>query len=240
MKLDAGDRLIGVQVCTEAHDVLLAAGNGQAIRFPVGDIRVFSGRTSTGVRGLKMEEGDHVISMSIVGHVEVDTSEREAYLRLAKEKRRAAGEDVGEEAAGEEVSEATLIPERFAELEAKEEFFLTVTANGFGKRTSGYEYRVAGRGGQGIASIEMSERNGHVVASFPVAHSDQIMLVTDRGQLIRCPVDDIRIAGRKTQGVVLFKTEEGEKVVSVTRLGEEAQGDGNGDGADNTGTPDNG
>jgi DNA gyrase subunit A len=244
MKLDPGDRLIGVQVCTEAHDVLLAAANGQAIRFPVGDIRVFSGRTSTGVRGLKMEEGDHVISMSIVNHVDVETSEREAYLRMAKEKRRAAGEDESEveveDSAAEEPSTTTLGPERFAELEDNEEFFLTVTANGFGKRTSGYEYRVAGRGGQGIASIEMSERNGHVVASFPVAHSDQIMLVTDRGQLIRCPVDDIRIAGRKTQGVVLFKTEEGERVVSVTRLGEDGQGDGNGDGADGAGGTGNG
>jgi DNA gyrase subunit A len=133
----------------------------------------------------------------------------------------AAGEAVEEEAAEAVAETVTLTPERFASLEAKEEFILTVTAKGFGKRSSAHEYRITGRGGQGIAAIEMSDRNGQVVASFPVGHRDQIMLVTDRGQLIRCPVVDIRIAGRKTQGVVLFKVEEGEKVVSVTRLSDE-------------------
>jgi DNA gyrase subunit A len=219
MKLENGDRLIGVQTCGEEDDVLLAAAAGKSIRFAVADVRVFSGRTSTGVRGIKLEEGDHVISMSILRHVDAETGERDAYLRLSK-RRRGAEEENGDEESPESAA-VTLSPERYAELEAKEEFILTVTANGFGKRTSAYEYRITGRGGQGIANIEMSDRNGHVVASFPVAHRDQIMLVTDRGQLIRCPVDDIRIAGRKTQGVVLFKTDEGEKVVSVIRLAEE-------------------
>jgi DNA gyrase subunit A len=237
MKLEKGDRLIGVQTCTEEDDVLLAAGNGQAIRFPVADVRVFTGRTSTGVRGIKLEEGDHVISMSILRHVDVETAERIAYLRMSK-KRRGGEEEAASEAVEEEGAEAaaetvTLTPERFAELEGKEEFILTVTAKGFGKRSSAYEYRITGRGGQGIAAIEMSDRNGQVVASFPVGHRDQIMLVTDRGQLIRCPVTDIRIAGRKTQGVVLFKVEEGEKVVSVTRLSDETPvpegGNGNGE-----------
>jgi len=224
MKLAKGDRLIGVQTCSEEDDVLLAAAAGQAIRFPVADVRVFTGRTSTGVRGIKLEEGDHVISMSILRHVDVETAERIAYLRMSK-KRRGGEEEAASEAVEEEAAETaetvTLTPERFAALEAKEEFILTVTAKGFGKRSSAYEYRITGRGGSGIAAIEMSDRNGPVVASFPVGHRDQIMLVTDRGQLIRCPVVDIRIAGRKTQGVVLFKVEDGEKVVSVTRLSDE-------------------
>jgi DNA gyrase subunit A len=236
MKLDKGDRLIGVQTCSEEDDVLLAAANGQAIRFPVADVRVFTGRTSTGVRGIKLEEGDHVISMSILRHVDVETAERIAYIRMSRKRRggeeEAAGEAVEEEAA-ETAETVTLTPERFAGLEAVEEFILTVTAKGFGKRSSAYEYRITGRGGQGIAAIEMSDRNGQAVASFPVGHRDQIMLVTDRGQLIRCPVTDIRIAGRKTQGVVLFKVEEGEKVVSVTRLSDETPvpegGNGNGE-----------
>ncbi|HZF33039.1 MAG TPA: DNA gyrase C-terminal beta-propeller domain-containing protein, partial [Candidatus Angelobacter sp.] len=236
MKLDKGDRLIGVQTCSEEDDVLLAAANGQAIRFPVADVRVFTGRTSTGVRGIKLEEGDHVISMSILRHVDVETAERIAYIRMSRKRRggeeEAAGEAVEEEAA-ETAETVTLTPERFASLEAVEEFILTVTAKGFGKRSSAYQYRITGRGGQGIAAIEMSDRNGKAVASFPVGHRDQIMLVTDRGQLIRCPVTDIRIAGRKTQGVVLFKVEEGEKVVSVTRLSDEAPvpevGNGNGE-----------
>jgi DNA gyrase subunit A len=167
--------------------------------------------------------------MSILRHVDAETEEREAYLRMSK-RRRGAEEENGDEESTEGAA-LILSPDRYTELEAKEEFILTVTANGFGKRSSAYEYRITGRGGQGIANIETSDRNGHVVASFPVAHRDQIMLVTDRGQLIRCPVDDIRIAGRKTQGVVLFKTEEGEKVVSVIRLAEETPGETTGNGA---------
>jgi DNA gyrase subunit A len=162
-------------------------------------------------------------------HAEFDVAERDAYLRMAKARR--GGDEVAEASGNgnghpdEEVAPATPIislpEERYAAFAVQEEFILSVTSKGYGKRTSAYEYRIAGRGGQGIANIEMSERNGYVVASFPVRHEDQIMLVTDRGQLIRTPVDDIRIAGRKTQGVTLFKVEEGERVVSVTRLGDE-------------------
>ncbi|MEX0696272.1 MAG: DNA gyrase subunit A [Dongiaceae bacterium] len=222
MKLDEGDRLVGVQVCGEEQDVLIAARGGKCIRFPVTDVRVFSGRTSTGVRGIRLEDGNAVISLSILGHVEADRAERDAHLRLAGARRRpASGEaEAAEPEAPAAVAEG-LSPERLAALEAREEFILTVTANGYGKRSSAYEYRITNRGGQGIANIETSDRNGPVVASFPVADSDQIMLVTDSGQLIRCPVDDIRIAGRKTQGVVLLKVAEGEQVVSVTRLAEE-------------------
>jgi DNA gyrase subunit A len=244
MKLDEGDRLVAVLTCSESDDVLLAARGGKSIRFPVPDVRVFSGRTSMGVRGIRLEEGDQVVSMSILRHVDADTAERDAYLRLAAAKRRAMGEPTSEEPEAEAPAEngaaATLTPERFTELEAAEEFILTITEKGYGKRTSAYEYRITGRGGQGIANIEMSERNGPVVASFPVAHNDQVMLVTDAGQLIRCPVDDIRIAGRKTQGVGVLKVAEGERVVSVTGLAEEengqangeANGDGNGDAGD--------
>jgi DNA gyrase subunit A len=213
MKLDEGDTLIDVRVCSEDQDVLLAAKQGKCIRFAVPDVRVFTGRTSTGVRGIRLAEGDSVISMSILTHVDVDTAERESYIRMANARRRA-----GEEAEIETDALNLLPTDRFAELEAAEEMILTVTAKGFGKRSSAYEYRITGRGGQGIANIETSKRNGEIVASFPVRGSDQIMLVTDAGQLIRCPVDDVRIAGRKTQGVVIFRVEEEETVVSVAHL----------------------
>jgi DNA gyrase subunit A len=213
MKLDEGDRLIEVRVCSEDQDVLLAAEGGKCIRFPVPDVRVFTGRTSTGVRGIKLAKDDSVISMSILNHVDVDTAEREAYLRMASARRRAGDEAEGEGDVGE------LLPaDRFAALEAQEEFILTATAKGYGKRTTAYEYRVTGRGGQGIANIETSKRNGNVVASFPVSESDQVMLVTNAGQLIRCPIDDVRIAGRKTQGVVIFRVDDDEEVVSVAHL----------------------
>ena len=199
--------LIAVQPCDERQHVMLAAAGGKCIRFPVADVRVFVGRQSTGVRGIRLGEGDSVISMSVLDHAEADTERRSAYLRYAAARRR--GEPAEPQPGVDEDA-----------LAAAEQFVLTVTANGFGKRSSAYEYRTASRGGQGIAGIETSERNGPVVASFPVEDGDQVMLVTDRGQLIRCPVADIRIAGRSTQGVILFKTAEDERVVSVTRLGE--------------------
>jgi DNA gyrase subunit A len=235
MKLeDKGELLIGVQTCIESDDVLLAARGGRSIRFAVADVRVFTGRTSTGVRGIKLGEGDRVVSMSILGHVEADTAERDAYLRWSNARRRQMGEEpetsAPEPAAAEDAEAAEsapgsaetieLSPERLQELEAVEEFILTITEKGYGKRSSAYEYRITGRGGQGIVNIATSDRNGPVAATFPVGHGDQIMLVTDRGQLIRCPVADIRIAGRNTQGVIVFKVVEGERVVSVTRLGE--------------------
>jgi DNA gyrase subunit A len=221
MKLNPGERLVGVETCSADQDVLLATAGGKGIRFAVDDVRVFFSRSSTGVRGIRLAEGDSVISLSILRHVEATPEERVAYVALANARRRAGGEaepDAVEPSEPGVEGPATLSPERFAELEAAEELLLTVTANGFGKRTSAYEYRITNRGGQGIANIETSERNGPVVASFPVAPRDQIMLVTDGGQLMRCPVNDIRIAGRRTQGVVLFKVGEGETVVSVSRL----------------------
>jgi len=242
MKLEDGDRLIGVGVCTDSNDILLAARSGKAIRFAVGDVRVFAGRDSIGVRGIKLEEGDRVVSMSVLRHVEIALEERDAYLRYAVAKRRALGEaPAGEDNDSEAVPEAAesageaapidLPQERLVELEVLEEFILTVTAKGFGKRTSAFEYRVIGRGGQGVANIEVSQRNGPVVASFPVGDDDQIMLVTNRGQLIRCPVHDIRIARRQTQGVTIFRVGEDEEVVAVAHLSDLGEDEG-GNGSD--------
>nr|WP_244599942.1 DNA gyrase subunit A [Blastochloris tepida] len=245
MKLtEEGEAIAGVALCTEADDVLLTAANGQCIRFPVGDVRLFKGRESTGVRGIRLEGDDRVISMAILRHAEATSAERAAYLKQASAMRRAAGDDVpdepvvaeeGEEAAGN----GQLAPERYIEMGAQEQFILTVSENGFGKRSSSFEYRIAGRGGKGIAAMAVNDRNGPLVASFPVEDSDQIMLVTNGGQLIRCPVDGIRIAGRSTQGVIIFNTAEGERVVSVERVSEETAGeasaDANGEGEDDGG-----
>ena len=211
---DADDKIIGVLPCSDQDDVLLAAKGGKCVRFPVADVRVFQSRSSTGVRGMKLVPGDEVMSLSMLRHVEVSVEEREAYMRYAGAQRRIAAGETGV-AIPSEIGST-----RVAELAATEQFILSVTDNGFGKRTSAYEYRITSRGGSGIINIETSERNGPVVAAFPVDEKDQIMLVTDGGQVIRCPVDDIRIAGRSTQGVTLFKTAEDEKVVSVARLSE--------------------
>ena len=228
MKLDeerpgAEDGIVGVAICTEDDDVLLSTRKGKAIRFPVDDVRVFKGRASVGVRGIRLGDDDEVIAMAILRHVDVSVAEARAYLKQAGAMRRAMGEEPIEaalEADEEEVEETTLSAERYAALGAAEQFVLTVTEKGFGKRSSAYEFRVAGRGGQGIAGIAASARNGDVVAAFPVEDTDQIMLVTDQGQMIRCPVDDVRIAGRATQGVTIFRVTEDEQVVSVERVGE--------------------
>jgi len=236
---DAGDRLVGVGVCAEDQDVLLATRQGRAMRFQVSSVRVFSSRNSTGVRGIALADGDEVISMSLVDAGKgVASEERDAYLRQSRAQRQAenaaenAVEPVEEEAAaaGEEAAAAdtTLSQERFDELKAKEEFVLTVASTGFGKRTSAYEYRVTGRGGKGVELMRMPD-GGQVVAAFPVGESDQLMLVTDGGTLIRCPVDGIRIAGRATRGVRIVNVSEGERVVSAIRIGEDdANGNGNG------------
>ncbi|WP_298261395.1 DNA gyrase subunit A [Bradyrhizobium sp.] len=234
MKLADDEAIVDVQICTEHDDVLLTAGGGQCIRFPVTDVRVFSGRTSMGVRGIALPEGDRLISLTILRHVEATSDERSAYLKM---RRAVAGENASEETAAEaETEEASsaiqLSSDRYVEMSAHEQVVLTVSVNGYGKRTSSYEYRTTGRGGKGIVAMSVNDRNGRLVASFPVEESDQIMLVTDKGQLIRCPVEDIRIAGRSTQGVIVFDTAEDEHVVSVEHIGEEAEnGNGNGEGA---------
>jgi DNA gyrase subunit A len=230
MKLDEGDSIIGVGLCTEANDILLSTALGRCIRFPVDEVRVFAGRESTGVRGIRLGEGDSVISMAILHGVDATPAERGAYLKYANALRAAAsgeGEDAPapedeDEAVGED--QVDLSPERLAALGAAEEFVLTVSSEGFGKRTSAYDYRRTGRGGQGLIAHDLSKKGGRLVASFPVEDSDEILLVTDAGQLIRCPVEQIRTAGRNTSGVTIFRTAEDEHVVSVERL-EGVEGD---------------
>ena len=218
MKLDEGDAIIGVQICRPDGNVLLTTAAGMCIRFKVEDVRVFSGRTSTGVRGIKLAGDDRVISMAILHGVDTTSEESRAYLKHAAAMRRAAGEDAETDADEDAGEDTALSQERLAALGAAEQFVLTVTENGYGKRSSSYEYRVSGRGGKGIIAIVVNDRNGPVRASFPVEDTDQIMLVTDGGQLIRTPVQGIRVAGRNTQGVTIFKTRDGESVVSVERI----------------------
>ncbi|MDP2357598.1 MAG: DNA gyrase subunit A [Beijerinckiaceae bacterium] len=228
MKLDDGEAIVDVQMCTEEDDVLLTTSNGQCIRFQIRDeVRVFKGRDSMGVRGVNMADGDRVISIAILRHMEATPDERVAFLKM---RRAVAGEADGVEIAGESVAvepadaaeeaaaDASISSERYAQMSAAEQEILTISERGFGKRTSSYEYRVSGRGGKGITAMAVNARNGKLVASFPVEHSDQLMLVTDGGQLIRCPVNGIRVAGRSTQGVIVFRTAEDEKVVSVERI----------------------
>jgi len=230
MKLDDGDAIVDVQICTENDDVLLTSAAGQCIRFAVSDVRVFQGRTSMGVRGINLAEGDKIISLSILRHVEASAEERAAYLKRASAVRRGGNGngEVEENGADQEEAEGAieLGETRYVEMSAAEQFVLTISEKGFGKRTSSYEYRTTGRGGKGIVAMAITEKNGRLVASFPVEESDQIMLVTDGGQLIRCPVDGIRIAGRATQGVIVFSTAEGERVASVERLTEEGEENG--------------
>jgi DNA gyrase subunit A len=232
MKLDEGDQIVRVAICTVSDNVLLTTAGGRCIRFPVEDVRLFKGRDSSGVRGIRLDSGDDVISMAILRHVEATPGERAAYMKQALAMRRAQGGEAAEgagetiEVDAEETAEAVeLTPERYAELGAREQFVLTVSERGFGKRSSSYDYRISGRGGKGITAMVVNDRNGRLVASFPVEETDQIMLVTDGGKLIRCPVDDVRIAGRNVQGVRIFKTEEDEKVVSVERIPEDGNGD---------------
>ena len=228
MKLDGADRIVGVQVCNEQQDVLLTTAEGQAIRFPATDVRVFKGRESAGVRGIKLEGDDQIISMAILGHIEAGPAERATYIRQANMIRRGGAEvqepEIDAEVDGEET--VVLTPERYAELSAHEEFVLTVSENGYGKRTSAYEYRISGRGGKGIIAMVVNPRNGRLIASFPVEETDQMMLVTDGGQLIRVPVQDISVMGRSTQGVIVFSTAEGERVVSVEHISDENGGEG--------------
>ena len=221
MKLDEGDKLVNVRICTEDDDVMLAAKGGKCIRFPVTEVRMFVGRNSTGVRGMKLADGDEVISMSILNHSDATSEERDEYGRASSALKRIQSErGVDAQVKFEELGvDANILPEaKYDAMKAAEQFILTVTTTGYGKRTSSYEYRVTGRGGQGIANMEMSARNKEVASSFPIEDDNQIMMVTDGGKLIRMPVEDIRIAGRKTQGVILFRTADNERVVSVTKL----------------------
>jgi len=224
MKLAEGDRIIGVATCTEDQDFLLTTKLGKAIRFAVTDVRVFKGRDSTGVRGIKLAEGDEIVSLSLLYHSDATSPEARAYLKQASAARRAeSGEpevlaELEDADAEEGVEEATLTPERYAALGAREQFVLAVSSGGFGKRTSSYEYRVTGRGGSGIVAIGMGKKNSAVIAAFPVEESDDLMLISDGGQTIRIAVADVSVQGRAAGGVTIFKVDEGEKVVSVERI----------------------
>ncbi|MBR2688792.1 MAG: DNA gyrase subunit A [Aquamicrobium sp.] len=226
MKFDEeGDAILAVETCTDNDDVLLTANTGQCIRFPVNDVRVFAGRSSQGVRGINMGDGDSAISMAIIEHVDADPAERAAYLKRSVAERRLAGAGEEEEVAltNEDVSEeAQLSDERYEFLRQHEQFVLTVTEYGYGKRSSSYDFRLTSRGGKGIRATDVSKVGeiGPLVAAFPIGNDDQIMLVSDGGQVIRVPVHDIRFASRATKGVTIFNTAEGEKVVSVERISE--------------------
>ncbi len=225
MKLDAGDEIVGVETCSADNDVLLTTALGQAIRFQVDEVRVFKGRDSTGVRGISLGKGDKVIAMTIIRHFDASAEERAAYLKTSRAVR---GESESEETASDDLEEAIageLNQERYALMSAAEQFILTVSQNGYGKRTSSHEYRTTGRGGKGIVAMAVNDRNGPLVGSFPVENDDEIMLITDGGQTIRLPVGGdkpIRIVGRSSQGVIVFKTADDEKVVSVEHISEPA------------------
>jgi len=229
MKLAPGEGIVDVAICTEKDDVLLTTAGGQCIRFPVPEVRVFTGRTSMGVRGIALDGDNKVISLSILRHADATADERAAYLKRASAIRRGTGAEVeagatnGVEEAPEtaDVANIELGEQRYVELSAAEQFVLTLSERGFGKRSSSFEYRTTGRGGKGIVAMSLTAKTGKIVGSFPVEESDQVMLVTDAGKLIRTTVAGIRIAGRSTQGVIVLNTAEDERVVSVERLSEE-------------------
>lgn len=225
MKLDENDEILNVETCSEFDDVLLTTAMGQCIRFPVTDIRVFAGRNSVGVRGIRLAEKDDLISMTILAHVDAEPWQRAAYIKRAMAERRLEDEeteDVSTDEGDEIVGEGELSQEFYEEMKAREQFVLTVSAKGYGKRSSSYEFRTSGRGGKGIRATDTGKTStiGKLVATFPVEDDNQIMLVSDGGQVIRVPVDGIRMAGRATKGVTIFSTAKNENVVSVDRISE--------------------
>ena len=241
MKLKEGDKLVRVRTFTEDHDVLLSTRLGKTIRFPISDARVFSSRASTGVRGIRLDEGDAVIGMSALMHVEVDIEQRDDYLHAVHARNRLSSGDYtdrDEDLARDQASAARMDDPVFAEMAEKEEFIVTVSNDGMGKRTSAYEYRISGRGGKGVNSMDL-QRDGDsatVVNSFPVVQTDQLVLVADSGQIIRVPVEDIRVIGRASRGVTVFNVSDDDRVVSVTRLrDEDDEGDEDEDGEDENG-----
>ena len=230
MKLGDDQHIVGVSLAGENQDILLTTAGGRAIRFSVGEVRVFAGRESTGVRGIRLAKGDRVISMAILRAVDATPEERVAFVKQKRALLRASGEEVDETATADaddevDAGEAVLNSERYIELDAAEEVILTLSTEGIGKRSSAYEFRRTGRGGQGLLAQDLTRRGGELVAGFPVEQGDELLLVTDGGQLIRVPVAHIRIAARNTQGVIVFRTGEGDHVVSVDRLAEAEGGD---------------
>ena len=220
MKLQNNDEIKTVETCTDEDDIIITTSKGQCIRFKVTDIRLFVGRSSTGVRGIRLGKDDKVISSTIIKSMDASTEERAAYIKMSRAVRGETDQDNVQDEISDNVMPAVLSDEKYAEMGASEQFILSISTNGFGKRTSAFEYRVTGRGGKGIIAMVVNERNGNLADSFPVETSNQIILVTNKGKLIRCPVDDIRIASRSTQGVRIFDIDEDEQVVSVERLGD--------------------
>lgn len=220
IRLDDDDSLISVKVCKDEDHVLLATKAGKAIRFPVSLLRVFKSRTSDGVRGMKLASGDKVISMTILKGILCTMEEREAYLSIPLEKRLEIA--AGKESAIEGL-DTTLSPEQILEMATKEEFIMTIAENGFGKRSSAYEYRITNRGGSGVVNMDVSNKTGLVIGAIPVAMGDELMLITNNGKLIRCKLESVRITGRNTSGVILFKTDQGEKVVSASLIAEASE-----------------
>ena len=221
MKLQDNDEIKTVETCTDQDDLLITTLKGQCIRFRVSDVRLFVGRSSTGVRGIRLAKGDRVISSAIIKSMSATTEERAAYLKMSRAVRGDIESDNDEnEENNENITPAILSDEKYAEMGASEQFILSISNNGYGKRTSTFEYRVTGRGGKGIIAMVVNDRNGNIADSFPVDAANQIILVTNNGKLIRCPVDDIRIASRSTQGVKIFDVDDQEQVVSVERLGD--------------------
>ncbi|MFT6386519.1 MAG: DNA gyrase subunit A [Rickettsiales bacterium] len=232
MKLDDKQNLIGVALCTEANDIMLSTKSGKCIRFPVSKLRIFQSRNSTGVRGIKLESGNEVIAMSVLIHSEADMVVKDQYLKISVEKRIELKEamkfnlDLETNPSEDLLAQPQTLPKIRSELDenlikemaANEDFILTITKNGFGKRSSAYEYRITNRGGSGITNIITSKRNGDVVASFPIDNSDQVMIITNKGTLIRSDISTVRVTGRNTQGVTLIKAKDQEKVVSVARI----------------------
>jgi DNA gyrase subunit A len=216
MKLPDGTTLVGAKVCSDQNDVMLTTSMGKAIRFPVTDVRVFKGRDSIGVRGIKLAAKDFVVSMAIISHVDASSEERQAYFKMRK--------SALEEADGEQTNQndlnISISDERFSVLSSQEEWLLTITSAGFGKRSSAHEYRVSNRGGQGITAANLGRRDDTIISSFPVENDDQIMLVTSTGQSIRCPVEGISRQSRTASGVTVFNTADKEKVVSVALIAE--------------------
>jgi DNA gyrase subunit A len=231
--LDEGDSLVGVNLCTEKDDIMLSTKNGKCVRFPVTKLRVFQSRSSSGVRGIKLDPKNEVIAMSVLKNMDIDILIKEKYLKIPTEKRIELKETLlfnqslkdkpsddllaASPKAIPNIEGAELAPEKIQEMALSEEFILTITENGYGKRSSAYEYRTTNRGGVGITNIITSKRNGNVVASFPIDNSDHVMIITDKGTLIRTDISSVRITGRNTQGVTLIKTK-GDTVVSVARI----------------------
>ncbi|HJK86425.1 MAG TPA: DNA topoisomerase (ATP-hydrolyzing) subunit A [Candidatus Megaira endosymbiont of Nemacystus decipiens] len=219
IRMDQDDSLIDVRTCNEDEHVLLASKLGKAIRFPVSSVRVFKSRTSDGVRAMKLAEGDRVISMTILNGIKSTVEEREAYLTIPFEKRIQIAE--GDDSFEPQDFGIELNKEQIIEMSKAEEFILTIAENGFGKRTSAYHYRITNRGGSGVVNIVLSKKTGNVVASMPAQINDELMLITDTGKLIRCKLESVRVTGRSTSGVILFKTESNEHVVSASLIAED-------------------